>query len=132
MGVTSKTGIDIAMNIVCTSASKLVKNSVNVVAPVPKPKSIVNAVPAQVGHPTKSPVMAPIVPSFPPLFTMAKTVDDIAKFKPTKNDTVTKSRRFRGIICNPTCSVKKTKIIGMYPGRSQHGEISACGGFGKP
>jgi hypothetical protein len=131
-GVARRTGIDTAMNIVCICASKLVKNNVNVVAPAPNPKSMVKTVPAQVGHPTKSPVIAPNAPSFPPLFAMEKTVADIAKFRPTRNDTVTSSNKFNGIICKPTCSVKNANIIGIYPGRSQHGESSMCGGFGNP
>ena len=132
IGVTRRTGIDIAINIVWICASKLVRNNVNVVAPAPKPKSMVKIVPAHVGHPTKSPVTAPNAPSFPPLFAIENTVDDIAKFKPTRNDTVTSNSRFIGIICSPTCSVKNAKIIGMYPGRSQHGESSMWGGFGNP
>ena len=113
MGVASKTGIEIAINIVWICASKVVKNNVKVVAPVPRPKSIINAVPAQVGHPTKSPVIAPKAPSFPPLFATENTDDAIAKFKPTRNDTIIKRSRLRGMICNPTCSVKNAKIIGM-------------------
>ncbi len=98
IGVTRRTGMDIAINRVCTCASKLVRNNVKVVAPVPNPNNIVKAVPAHVGHPTKSPVIAPNAPSFPPLFATEKTVDDIAKFRPTKNDTETSSNIFRGMI----------------------------------
>lgn len=98
IGVARRTGIDIAINMVWTCASKLVKNNVKVVAPVPKPNSIVKAVPAHVGHPTKSPVIAPNAPHFPPLFAIENTVDDTAKFRPTKNDTETSSNKFRGMI----------------------------------
>lgn len=113
MGVTKRTGIDIAIKIVWIWASKLVRNKVNVVAPAPKPNNMVKTVPAHVGQPTNNPVIAPNVPSFPPLFAMENTADDNAKFKPTKNDTMTSSSKFNGIICNPMCSVKNAKIIGM-------------------
>ena len=56
---------------------------------------------------------APNAPSFLPLFAIENTVDDTAKFKPTKNDTETSSNKFTGMICSPTCSVKNAKIIGM-------------------
>ena len=101
-------------------------------APAPKPKSIVKAVPAQVGQPTKSPVIAPKAPNLCPLFAMENAVDDSAKFNPTRKETVTKRTRFKGIICKPRCSVKKANIMGIYPGKSQQGESSMWGGCGKP
>jgi hypothetical protein len=113
IGVARRTGIDIAINNVWTWASKLVRNNVNDVAPAPKPNNIVKAVPAHVGQPTKSPVIAPNAPNFPPLFAIVNTVDDTAKFNPTKNDTETNRSKLMGITCNPTCSVKNAKIIGM-------------------
>ncbi len=77
IGVTSKTGIDIAINTVWSCAIAIV----NAMA-LPPTKSD-NTVPAQVGQAMNKPVDAPIAPSPPPCFVIEKAFAAIAKLRPT-------------------------------------------------
>ena len=115
-GVTSNTGIDIAMNNVCNSV-----NATDNAIPLAVPMNTDMNVPAQVGHAMNNPVVAPIVLIPLPFFEIVYALTAIAVFKPTRYDTTICNTRFIGIICNPTLSVKYTIIFGMYPKSPQHG-----------
>ena len=100
-GVTSNTGIDMAMNSVCICA-----NAIDNAIPLAVPINIDKNDPAQVGQAMNRPMIAPTVLMPLPFLEIVNALTAIAVFRPTKYDTVTCKTKFIGIICNPTCSVR--------------------------
>lgn len=121
-GVTTKIGIDMAMNNVCSCA-----NAIDNAIPLAVPIKIDKNVPAHVGHAINAPVAAPTVLNPLPFFDMEYALIDKDAFNPTKYDTITCSTKLMGIICKPKCSVKYMMIFGIYPGPSQHGATNPDG-----
>lgn len=83
IGVTNKTGIDIAMKNVC-SCVRAMDNAI----PLAVPMNTDRKVPAHVGHAMNNPVAAPTVLIPLPFFDMVYALTAIAMFNPTKYDTV--------------------------------------------
>ena len=122
MGVASNTGIDIAMNAVCSCVSAI-DNAIPLAVPMKTDKNV----PAHVGHAMNNPIAAPMPLAPLPFFDIVYALIAIDVFNPTKYDTTTCSTKLIGMICNPTCSVRYTMILGMYPGASQHGDTNPDG-----
>ena len=110
------------MNTVCNCV-----NAIESAIPLAVPINIDKNVPAQVGHAMNNPAAAPIVLAPLPFLEIVYAFTAMAKFNPTKYDTITCNTKFIGIICKPTWSVRYMIIFGMYPGPSQHGAMNHDG-----
>ena len=121
-GVSTSTGIDNAINNVCSCVSNI-DNPIPLAVPI----NIERNVPAQVGHAIYYPVTAPTLLTLRPFLEIVYALIAIDAFIATKYDTIICSTKFIGIICSPTCSVMYTMIFGIYPGPSQHGAIKPDG-----
>ena len=121
-GVSISTGIDNAINNVCSCTSNM-DNPIPLAVPI----NIERKVPAQVGHAINNPVIAPTLLILRPFLESVYALIAIDAFIATRYETTICSTKFIGIICNPTCSVRYTIIFGMYPGPSQHGAINPDG-----
>ena len=121
-GVSMSTGIDNAINSVCSCESNM-DNPIPLAVPI----NIERKVPAQVGHAINNPVTAPTLLILRPFLESVYALIAIDAFIATRYETIICSTKFIGIICNPTCSVRYTIIFGMYPGPSQHGAINPEG-----
>lgn len=82
-GVTSKTGIDIAINKVCSCVNAMVR-----AIPLAVPINIERKLPAHVGHAMKSPVAAPMVLIPLPFFEIEIALIAIEVFSATRYDTI--------------------------------------------
>ena len=121
-GVSMSTGIDNAINSVCSCESNM-DNPIPLAVPI----NIERKVPAQVGHAINNPVTAPMLLILRPFLESTYALIAIDAFIATRYETIICSTKFIGIICNPMCSVRYTIIFGMYPGPSQHGAINPEG-----
>ena len=121
-GVSMSTGIDNAINSVCSCVSNM-DNPIPLAVPI----NIERKVPAQVGHAINNPVTAPTLLMLRPFLESVYALIAIDAFIATRYETIICSTKFIGIICNPMCSVRYIMIFGIYPGPSQHGAINPEG-----